>query len=133
MFGIEQVIEILTDVRKSILDGREFTLHGFKKTEAQLTSIAPLLVKIVTGQIALQEKIKALEQHIAQERKDDRQFLLSIVQMLHKPSPSGPVLVSTHIDPFEELPVGHKDGYTAQELGLYVNSSQATQQAASDT
>lgn len=122
-FTEQTLAPILTAVNK----GREYALSQFTDIKAQLTSIAPLLIKIVTGQLALQEKIKALEHHIAQERKDDRQFLLSIVQMLHKPTPSGPVLVSTHIDPFEELPVGHKDGYTAEELGLYANPSEATQ------
>lgn len=88
----------------------------FKFTEL-IRDSKTLLVKLLLEQQLVNKRIDQLQRSIAQERSEDRAFLMSIITLLHKPS--AVVSLPQAHDPFEELPIGSAEGYTMEELGIH--------------
>lgn len=86
----------------------------------KMSDIGKTLVKVLASQLTIQSRIAVLESTMKHDREADRKFMLDIVKMLHATRPvPAPMLVSPSFDPFTELPLGHRDGYKNEELGVY--------------
>lgn len=96
-------------------------MFGYDKLLHAVSDMKTLLIKVLSSQLMLQSRISALESAMSRGQAADREFLLSAIQALRAPIPpfgAGPMAPSLIEDPFAELPLGHKDGYSAKELGL---------------
>jgi hypothetical protein len=131
MFGIEKIVtetQFLGSIIQSMTNLLGTISENISASIVKLKDITTLLIKIHTNQVTASARISALETTLRADRESDRRFMLSIVALLRSNTPQKVTLNPTTFDDlFAEVPVGHKDGQTLEELGLD-DPQKATQQ-----
>ena len=85
-----------------------------------LSNFVSLLAKVLAATVTINNRLSRLEETLTKERDRDREFVMSVVTLLTANKANTVVkLEHKHVDPFEELPLGHVEGMTMEELGVY--------------
>jgi hypothetical protein len=94
-------------------------------TGSVLDDIKSLLVKVLVEQNKVHSRIAALEKAMDTDRTAEREFLIRVMTLSHQSAiakASAPLLPSVIEDPFAELPLGDKAGFSYEELGILHDS-----------
>ena len=103
-----------------ITNGSKIIIEKLTELSQILTGIASTVIKSLAAIVTLGARVAKLEETLTKERDRDREFIMSVVTLLTTNKANTVVkLEHKHIDPFEELPLGHSEGMTMEELGVY--------------
>jgi hypothetical protein len=93
-------------------------MFGCSQVHDLVVRIKEVCLSLLAGQVQMQQRLLHLEQHIDKDRHEDRQFIMSVVTLLSHPQQQVAKL-NPYSDLTAELPLGHPEGYTYEELGIY--------------